>query len=69
MRELTDEKIIEIINKHRDFFLADVEENLCLEHYNFVFRQKITEKDVKFKKSTCYFCGEEKLCVKIDDID
>lgn len=44
MRELTDKQIIEIINKHRDFFLADIEENLCLEHYNFIHRQKLTEK-------------------------
>lgn len=55
MRELTDKQIIEIINKHRDFFLADIEENLCLEHYNFIHRQKLTEKDVEFRQSVCFF--------------
>ncbi len=69
MRKLTDEQIIAIVKRHRDYFLADIEENLCLEHYNLVHKQKLTEKDVEFKKSTCYFCGKEKLCVKIDDID
>ncbi len=64
MRELTDEKIIEIINKHRDFFLADVEENLCLEHYNFTHRRKLTEKDAEFRKAVCFFCNQEKPCVK-----
>ena len=64
MRELTDKQIIEIINKHRDFFLADIEENLCLEHYNCIHRQKLTEKDVEFKQSICFFCKEEKPCVK-----
>lgn len=64
MREITEEQIISIIEKHRDFFLADVEDNLCLMHYNLIHKQNLTEIDVILEKSKCFFCGEEKLCVK-----
>lgn len=66
MREMTDEQIIEIINKHHDFFLADIEGNLCLEHYNFVYKQNLSEKDVEFRQSVCFLCNQEKPCVTVN---
>ena len=69
MREITEEQIISIIEKHRDFFLADIEGNLCLEHYNMIHKQNLTENDVVLKISKCFFCGEEKLCVKNNHTD
>ena len=64
MRELTDEQIIELIRKHRAFFIAEIDSRLCLDHYNFVHELNLTEKDVKLQKAVCYFCNEEKDCVK-----
>lgn len=63
MRELTDEQIIELIKRNRALLLADIENNLCLEHYNLVHRLNLREKDVELQKSVCYFCNEED-CVK-----
>ncbi len=64
MRDITEEKIIELIKKYRDFIFSDIEGNLCLEHYNFAHRTNLTENDVVLEKSLCYFCKEEKTCVK-----
>ncbi len=64
MRELTDEQIIELIRKHRAFLIADIDSSLCLDDYNFLHELTLTEKDVKLQKSVCYFCNEEKDCVK-----
>ena len=64
MREITEERIIELIKKHGKFNFSDLEENLCLEHYNFAHRTNLTENDVVLEKSLCYFCKEEKPCVK-----
>lgn len=64
MRELTDEQIIELIRKHRAFFIAEIDSRLCLDHYNFVHELNLTEQDVKSQKDVCYFCNKEKDCVK-----
>ncbi|MBR5246292.1 MAG: hypothetical protein IKV25_02845 [Clostridia bacterium] len=63
MRELTEERIIEIMKKHREFIFGDIEKNLCLEHYNLLNRQNLTKNDVDFRKAYCPFCSKEKLCV------
>lgn len=64
MREFTDEYIISLINKYRDFFIADLEESLCLECYNMVKRLNLTENDVELKESVCKLCNKKKLCIK-----
>ena len=64
MREFTDEYILSLINKYRNFFISDLEESLCLECYNLVKRTNLTESDVEFKASVCKLCNREKPCVK-----
>lgn len=64
MRRITDKQIIAFAKKHRKELFIDIEENLCLEHYNKIFKVELTENDVEFQQSMCYFCKEEKPCVK-----
>lgn len=64
MREFTDEYIISLINKYRDYFIKDLEESICLECYNMVKRLNLTENDVELKESVCKLCNKKKLCIK-----
>lgn len=64
MKEFTDEYIISLINKYRDYFIKDLEESICLECYNMVKRLNLTENDVELKESVCKLCNEKKLCIK-----
>ena len=64
MREFTDEYIMSLISKHRDFFISDLEESLCLDCYNLVMKTDFIENNVEFKDSVCKLCGEKKPCVK-----
>ena len=63
MRENTDEYIMYLIDKYRDFFIADLESSICLECYNMVKKTNLTENDVEFKDSVCKMCGKQKPCV------
>ena len=64
MREFTDEYILSLIDKSRNFFITDVEKSLCLECYNMVKKTDMTENDVEFKDSVCKLCNKKKPCVK-----
>lgn len=64
MKEFTDEYIMYLIDKYRDFFTADLENSLCLECYNLAKRLNLTENDVEFKDSVCKLCNKQKPCVK-----
>ena len=64
MREFTDEYILSLIDKYRNFFIRDLEESLCLECYNMAKKTNLTENDVEFKDSVCKLCNKKKPCVK-----
>ncbi len=64
MKEFTDEYIISLINKYRDYFIEDLEESMCLECYNMVKRLNLTENDVELEDSVCKLCNKKKLCIK-----
>lgn len=64
MRRITDKQIIAFAKKHRKELFADIENNLCLEHYNTIHKTNLTENDAEFKQSVCYFCKKEKSCIK-----
>ena len=60
MREITEEKIIELIKKYRDFIFSDIEGNLCLEHYNSLHKTNLTEKDIELNQTECWLCKQIK---------
>ncbi len=67
MREITDEYIMNLIDKYRDVLTADLEKSLCLDCYNLAKRLNLTENDVEFKDSVCKMCSKHKPCVKQND--
>ena len=60
MREITEERIIELIKKHSAFIFSDLEENLCLEHYNSLHKTNYTENDIVLNQTECWFCKQIK---------
>ena len=64
MREITDEYIMYLIDKYRDYLIADLEKCMCLDCYNLAERLNLTENDVEFQDSICNLCGKKKPCIK-----
>ena len=60
MREITEERIIELIKKHKEFIFADYEKNLCIEHYNDLHKTNFTEKDIALNQTKCWLCAQIK---------
>lgn len=60
MREFTDERIIYLLKKYKKFFIADLEQNLCLEHYNILHKSKFTENDIVLNPTKCWVCKQIK---------
>ena len=56
MREITEERILYLLKKYREFFIADIDKNLCLEHYNFLHKSNFIENDIKSNQTKCWFC-------------
>ena len=56
MIEFTDEMFFYLVNKHRNYLIADIEKLLCLEHYNHLNKTSCTEKDIKLKPTECWVC-------------
>ena len=67
MKEITDEYILSLIDKYRDYFKADLEKCLCLDCYNLVKRLNLSENDVELKDSACKMCSKHKPCVIQND--
>lgn len=60
MREITEERIIELIKKYKEIIFADCEKNLCIEHYNDLHKTNFTEKDIELNQAECWLCKEIK---------
>ena len=52
-----------VCKKYRDEIAEDFEKNLCIEHYNQLFRLQLSVDDVETMVSECKLCNEEKVCV------
>lgn len=64
MKEITDEMLRYIAIKYRTELFADIEKNLCLDHFNKVFELDLCENDVELEMNFCHQCKEEKPCVQ-----
>ncbi len=64
MERFTDEYIISLINKYREFLITDLERNICLDCYNMVKKRNLTENNVELKYSVCKLCNKHKPCIK-----
>ena len=60
MREITEERIIELMKKYGKFLFPDLEENLCLEHYNSLHKTNYTENDIVLNQTKCWLCAQIK---------
>lgn len=60
MREITEERILYLLKKHRELFIADIDKNLCLEHYNILHKSNLTENNIVLKPTKCWFCKQIK---------
>ena len=60
MRDITEERIIELMKKYGKFLFPDLEENLCLEHYNSLHKTNYTENDIVLNQTECWFCKQLK---------
>lgn len=60
MREITDERIIYLLKKYKEYFIADLEHNLCLEHYNILHKSNLNGNDVELKPTKCWVCKQQK---------
>lgn len=56
-------KLRDVCVKYREELFGHIERNLCLEHYNSIFKTEYKEGEVEMHQSRCRFCNEEKLCV------
>ena len=64
MPEFTDEYIMYLIDKYRDYFIVDIENSMCLDCYNLTKDLKLSENDVEVIASVCKLCKKQKLCIK-----
>lgn len=60
MPDFTEERIIELMKKYGKFLFPDLEENLCLEHYNYLHKTNFTEKDIHLNQTKCWLCAQIK---------
>lgn len=56
-------KLRDVCIKYREELFGDIERNLCLDHYNTIFKTEYKEGQIEMYNSRCAFCNEEKLCV------
>lgn len=52
--------IVPYMIKNRETLFADLEKNLCLEHYNVIHKTNFTEKDIELNPAKCWVCKANK---------
>ena len=52
--------IVPYMIKNRETLFADLEKNLCLEHYNIIRKTNFTEKDIELNPTKCWVCKANK---------
>lgn len=64
MKDFTEEYILLLLDKHRDFFIENLEKSICLECCNTARKLELTTNGVEFREDTCKMCGKIKSCIK-----
>lgn len=48
--------IVPYMIKNRETLFADLENNLCLEHYNVIHKTNFIENDIELNPAECWVC-------------
>ena len=60
MREITEERIVYLLRKYKESLIADIDKNLCLEHYNILHKSNLTVNNIVLNPTKCWFCKQIK---------
>ena len=60
MREITEERIVYLLRKYKENLIADIDKNLCLEHYNILHKSNLTENNIVLNPAKCWLCKQIK---------
>lgn len=52
--------IVPYMIKNRETLFADLEKNLCLEHYNIIHKMNFSENDIELNSTKCWICKANK---------
>ncbi len=52
--------LVPYMRKNRKTLFADIEKNLCLEHYNIIHKTNFTENDIELNPTKCWVCKANK---------
>ncbi len=50
-------KLRDVCIKYREELFGDIERNLCLDHYNTIFKTEYKEGQIEMYNSRCAFCN------------
>lgn len=50
--------VVPNIKKHSKVIFADLEKNICLEHYNELHKTSFTENDIELNQTECWVCKQ-----------